>query len=158
MALSQGALQAVLASATEKVFLECITIEHSSLSETLRLVNDTVDLTRSAGTFTHFPFSITAATQAADRPPAIDITADAVDQRVVTAVRGLAGIREKAKITYEIVLSDTPDQVEFGPVEFEFDSMSTDSATKVNVRASFLKGALNDAFPHKQFAPSNAAG
>lgn len=157
MALSQGALQAVLASATEKVFLECITIEHSSLESTLRLVNDSVDLVRTSGTFVHFPFSITAATQSSDRPPAIDISADAVDQRVVTAIRSLAGIRDKAKITYEIVLSDTPNQVEFGPVEFDFDSMSTSSATKVTVRASFLKGALNDAFPHRQFTPSNVS-
>lgn len=157
MALSQGALQAVLASATEKVFLECLTIEHSEI-DTIRIVNDTVDLERTAGTFLRFPFQITAAAQAADRPPAIDITADAVDQRIINSLRPLAGTRERALITYEIVLSDTPNTVEFGPVTFEFDSMTTDSATRVSVRASFLKGALNDAFPHKQFAPSNAVG
>lgn len=156
MALSQGALQAVLSSATEKVFLECLTFQHSEIS-TIRLVNDSVDLTRTAGTFLHFPFQITAATQSADRPPGINITADAVDQRLIQALRPLAGSRENAKITYEIVLSDTPDTVEFGPVTFELDSVNTDSVTKISVRASFLKGALNDAFPHKQFAPSNAS-
>lgn len=157
MALSQGALQAVLSSATDKVFLECLTIEHSQI-DTVRVVNDSVDLTRTAGIFLRFPFQVRTASQAADRPPAIDITADAVDQRIINSLRPLAGTREKALITYEIVLSDTPDDIEFGPVTFEFDSMSTDSATKVTVRASFLKGALNDAFPHKQFAPSNAVG
>jgi len=156
MALSQGALQAVLASATEKVFLECLTIEHTDIT-TVRLVNDSQDLERSSGTFSHFPFRVSAATQTQDRPPAINITADAVDQRIVFALRQLAGSRERAKITYEVVLADTPNTVEFGPVSFEFDSMSGDSATQITVRASFLKGALNDAFPKDQFAPSNVA-
>lgn len=157
MALSQGALQAVLASATGKVFLECLTITHSDM-QTVRVVNDSVDLVRSEGTYQHFPFQVSAATQTSDRPPALMITADAVDQTIISALRPLAGKRERAKIKYEVVLADTPDSVEFGPVTFELDSMSTDSATQVQVRASFLKGALNDAFPHKQFAPSNAAG
>lgn len=155
MALSQGALQAVLASATEKVFLECLTITHSDI-DTVRVVNDAKDLERADGTYQHFPFRVSAATQTQDRPPAINITADAVDQRIVLALRQLAGSRELALIKYEIVLADTPDTVEFGPVNFEFDSLSGDSATQVQITASFLKGALNDAFPSLQFAPSNA--
>ena len=157
MALSQGALQAILASATEKVFLECLTITHSEI-DTVRVVNDSQNLDRVEGTYTRFPFQVSAATQTQDRPPAINITADAVDQQIILALRQLAGKRELAKIRYEVVLADTPDTVEFGPVNFEFDSMSTDSATQVSVRASFLKGALNDAFPSKQFAPSNVSG
>jgi len=156
MPLSQSALQAVLSSATEKVFLECITITHPDMT-TLRLVNDTQDLTRSAGTYSRFPFEVSAATQIQDRPPAIDIRGDAVDQRIVQGLRELAGKRQRAEIVYEVVLADTPDSIEFGPVKFEFDSMSADSATRVTVRASFLRGALNDAFPSGQFAPSNVA-
>src|SRR6056297_436289 len=156
MPLSQGALQAVLASATEKVFLECLTVSHPDIN-TIRLVNDTQNLTRSAGIFFRFPFEVSATTQAQDRPPSIDISGDAVDQRVVQGLRELAGKRELAQIVYEVVLADTPDSIEFGPVKFEFDSMSADSATRVTVRASFLRGALNDAFPSGQFAPSNVA-
>lgn len=157
MSLSQGALQAVLSSATEKVFLECLTISHSEMV-TLFLVNDSQNLIRQEGIFQHFPFKISAATQTQDRPPAIDITADAVDQRIVQELRKLAGSRERASIKYEIVLANTPDQVEFGPVDFEFDSLSGNSSTQIKVKASFLKGALNDAFPALQFAPSNVAG
>jgi len=156
MALSQGALQAVLASATDKVFLECLTITHSEIN-TVRIVNDSQELQRFEGTYTNFPFRVMAASQAADRPPSIEITADAVDQSLVFALRQLAGKRERANIKYEIVLADTPDTVEFGPVNFEFESLSGDSATQIQIRASFMKGALNDAFPALQFAPSNAS-
>ena len=157
MALSQGALQAVLASATEKVFLECLTITHSEI-DTIRLVNDSVNLTRSIGEYFHFPFSVTAATQNQDTPPALNITADAVNQTLVLNLRQLAGKRENPKITYEIVLADSPDTIEFGPVEFEYEGISGDSSTQVTVRAGYLKGALNDAFPARQFAPSNVSG
>jgi len=156
MSLSQSALQAVLSSATEQVFLECLTISHPDI-DTIRLVNDTQDLERTAGTFFRFPFEVSAATQIQDRPPSIDIKADAVDQRVLQKIRSIAGMKKRAEISYEIVLADTPNQIEFGPVKFEFDYLSADSATRVTVKASFLKGALNDAFPAGQFAPSNVA-
>ena len=102
-------------------------------------------------------FEVTAPAQNPERPPQIQITAGAVDQRVVEAVRKLAGKREQAKINYEIVLASTPDTVEFGPVELDFDSANTDGLTSITIKASFLKGALNDMFPTPQFAPSNAA-
>jgi len=156
MPLSQSALQAVLSSATEKVFLECLTISHPDIS-TIRLVNDTQDLSRASGTFTRFPFNVSAATQVQDRPPSISITGDAVDQRIVQGLRELAGKKQRPEIVYEVVLADTPNTIEFGPVKFEFESMSADSATKVTVKAAFLKGALNDAFPSGQFAPSNVS-
>ena len=133
-----------------------MTITHPDI-DTIRLVNDTQILIRNAGTFARFPFEVSAATQVQDRPPAIDIRGDAVDQRIVQGLRELAGKRQRAEIVYEVILADTPDSIEFGPVKFEFDSMSADSATRVTVRASFLKGALNDAFPAGQFAPSNVA-
>jgi hypothetical protein len=156
MALSQTALQGVLASSTELVFLECLKVEHSEIN-TLRLVNNTEDVVRGDGTYSRFAFSVRAETQMQGQPPQISIDADAVDQRIVLALRQLAGKRERAKITFDVVLADSPDTVEFGPVEFEFDSISGNSATQVSVKASFLKGALNDAFPAKQFAPSNAS-
>ena len=155
MSLSQAGLQAVLAQATSEVFLELITISHSEMGETLRLVNDNQDMNRLDGTYRRFPFRIRGMPQNPDRPPTIGITSDAVDQRVVQAVRTIAGSRERASITYEVVRADAPDDPEYGPVRFEFDSAQSDGATSIRIEASFLKGALDDAFPVGQFAPSN---
>lgn len=154
MPLSQSALQAVLASATDKAFLECLRITHSDLNPLL-LVNDTQNLNRSEGTFLRFPFRVSADVQGSG-PPAILIDADAVNQTLVIALRSLAGKKERAQITYDIVLADSPNTVEFGPMTFEFDSVSGSSATQVQVRASVIKGAFDDAFPAMQFSPSNA--
>lgn len=154
MALSQTALQALLASATKEVFLECLTFEHSEMT-TLRLVNDGVDLERSAGTFSRFPFMVKMPAQNTNSPPSIEIQADMVDQRVMLALRQLAGKRERVTITYEVVLAGTPNTIEYGPAEFELDSITTNAETSLSIQASFLAGSLNDAFPNLIFAPSN---
>ena len=156
MPISQTALQGILASATSEVFLECLTFSHSTFSQDLRLVNNTQDITRQAGVFSRFSFDVIAAEKSSQRPPAIVITADMVDQRIMTAIRTLEGNRERAKITLEVVRAAEPDVIEYGPAEFDFDGADTDGMTKINVRASFLAGALNDAFPYLLFSPSNA--
>lgn len=155
MALDQTALQGVLASATSVVYLECLTITHSTLS-TLRLVNDRQDLTRSAGTYIRFPFDVRAPEQAGGTPPRLQFTCDIVDQRVMQAVRPLAGLRERAKIVYEVVRANAPDAVQWGPVEFELTGANTQGLATMTIDAAFMLGALDDAFPHKQFSPSNA--
>ena len=154
MPLSQAALQAVLSSATSKVFLETLKLTHSQMS-TIRIVNDNQDLVRADGTYIQFPFSVVAPTQTDDRAPIIQFTATMVDQQIIQELRKLAGLREKAIITYEAVLADTPDVVEFGPVEFEFDSLSTNGLESITVEASFMRGLFDDAFPALQFAPNN---
>lgn len=183
MALSQGALQAVLASATDQVFLECLTISHSEMAEPLRLVNDKVDLARALGTYHRFPFRVVAPAQTEERPPTLRIVASTVDQRLIIAIRALAGLKEQAKIVYEVVREEdhypvlllTADGasfltsegeeflvigkeilVEFGPVEFEFESATSNGLTQVTIDASFLRGALHDQFPGRLIAPSNA--
>jgi len=156
MPLSQTALQAVLASATSQVFLECLTISHSISFEPLRLVNDKRDLVRAAGTYRRFPFRVTAPAQAEGRPPVLQFVATTVDQTLITALRYLAGLKERAKIVYEVVRADEPDTVEFGPVEFEFEAANCNNMMQVTVEASFLRGALNDQFPGRLIAPSNA--
>lgn len=154
MSLSQAALQAVLAQSTAEVFLECLTISHTDIT-TLRLVNDRADLTRSAGTFVAFPFQVTGMRQSKDQLPQMRITVDNVDQRIIEALRGLAGTRDDITVSYEVVLADTPDTIEYGPVDFRVDGVNTSPAS-ISLDLSFHTGFLNAAFPAGQFAPSNS--
>ena len=156
MALSQTALQGVLSEATSAVFLETLTITHSDFT-TLQLVNDYQDLVRNQGTFSAFPFQVRGGQNDGESPPSLKINADIVDQRIIEALRTAAGKREKPIITYEVVLAQSPDTIEFGPMEFQFGAVSTDGLTTATITATFLPGALNDAFPSLQFAPSNAS-
>ncbi len=156
MSLSEDALKGVLASATNVVYLECLTITHSDFSDgPLRLVNDREDLTRTAGEFIAFPFQIQAPAQSADQAPGIHVTADMVDQRILHAVRSIAGVRERATFKYEVVTKGTPNTVEWGPIDFTLDEVSTDGLSTIGLRASLSMGVLNDAFPHMIFSPGN---
>ena len=156
MALSQTALQGVLSEATSAVFLETLTITHSDF-DTLRLVNNYQELVRNEDTFSPFPFRVRGSQNDGQSPPSLRINADIVDQRIIEALRTAAGKREKPIIKYEIVLAGSPDTVEFGPMEFQFGAVSTDGLATATITATFLPGALNDAFPSLQFAPSNAS-
>lgn len=153
MPLSQAALQAALGQYSAAVFLECLTVEHPDIT-TLRVVNDTQDLVRSAGTFIGFPFTVKLHAQSDQQVAQADVTFDAVDQRIVTALRGLGSPRPT--ITYEVVLSDTPNTVEVGPMEFEIVSFAASAGT-VTVSMSFALGVLSDAFTKGYFSPWNAA-
>lgn len=156
MALSQTALQAVLAQSTEQVFLECLTITHADLTTPLRFVNDLQDLARTAGTYTAFPFQVTGMRQSSDQLPQMRITIDNVDQRVVLALRSLSGSRTDISVAYDVVLAGAPNVVEYGPVDFRVDNVGISPAA-VSLDLSFHSGFLNAAFPAGQFAPSNAA-
>jgi hypothetical protein len=151
MSLSQAGLQAALAQHTDEAFLECLTIAHPSVT-TIRLVNDRQDLTRSAGTFIAFPFRARLQPKSEDRIAEAEIIADNVDQRIITALRGLS---DGATATYEVVLADTPNTVEAGPFEFEIMGFSADAAT-ITLRVSGDYRVLNEAWPKDYFAPWNA--
>jgi hypothetical protein len=158
MAISQDALQGMLASATSVVYLECITINHSTFEAPIRLVNDRQECVRTSGTFLPFPFLVTPPAQTNDRAPALDITADMVDQRIMLGLRPLVGHRERATITYEVITAQHPNTVEWGPIEFSLDSVSTDGVATIKLRASFSLGLLGDAFPKLLFTPGNRGG
>lgn len=159
MALSQQALQGALASATSVIYQECITIEHSKLAGgTIRLTNDRAPLTRASGTFLAFPFTVRPPAQSNDQAPTLEIIADMVDQRIMLALRALVGERERAVITYEVVTHAQPDVVEWGPVQFALDALTTDGVATIKLKASFSLGLLGDAFPKHIFAPGNRSG
>lgn len=153
--LSQTALQAVLSSSTEAVFLDCITIDHPDLGTPLRLVNDKKDLERTAGTFSKFNFEVRGVTQRKNQLPSMKIRLGNIDQRVIETIRPLAGTRDDITFTYEMVLHETPNTVEYGPIDFRVEQVSVTLQT-IDFELSFHEGLLNAAFPFLQFAPSNA--
>lgn len=151
MSLSQEGLQSALAGSTDEVWLECITIEHPSIA-TMRLVNDRVDLVRSAGTFVAFPFSVRLHVRSDEMNAMAEVVADNVDQRVILALRGLA---HGATLKYEVVLASSPNVVEQGPFEFEIKGFSANVST-VSLSVSFAMDFLNESFPKDYYAPWNS--
>lgn len=153
MTLSATALQSALAGWTDEIWLECLTFDHPSMNEPIRVVNDKVFLERTAGTFFAFPFTFQDFIRGDSQSVEAQIVADSVDQRIILALRGIVG---KPTVTYEAVLRDTPNVVERGPMEFEVLAFST-NLTTISLRVSFALSFLSEAMPKDYFAPWNSS-
>ena len=152
---SLNALHAMLAEQTDEVFLACVTIDHPSMATPIRVVNDTQDLARSAGTFTAFPFEITLPPDTDDTAvPQVQLSIDNVDRQIVDAIRGLSSA---PSVTLEVVMASSPDTVEAGPFAFELTNAQYD-ALVVTGTLGYEDDLLNQPFPADTFTPGNSAG
>lgn len=155
--LSQDAMQALLAEHTDKVFLDCLTIDHPAFTgDPLRLVNDRQDLVRSAGTYRAFPFKVTPPEDADESMPEARIVADAVDRRIIQALRALP-VDSPPTIILETVLAHQPDTVEYGPLPMTVESVALNSASIVELTVGFKRQFLTEPFPAGRMTPSRAS-
>ena len=154
MSLSQAGLQAALAQSTDQCFLECLVFSHPAMTETMRLVNNTQNITRNSGEYFRANFEVIGMNQDEGQLPQMRIKVANIDQRLITEVRKLSGTRVDIECVYDVVLADTPDVIEYGPIQFRVDSVGN-ALQALDLNLSFRSGFLNAAFPHLQFAPSN---
>lgn len=153
MTLSVDGLQAALAEWTEVIFLECLTFEHTDLSAPIRLVNNTEDLVRTAGTFTAFPLVATLYEQSDEAIGSAKITASNVDQRLIEELRAIS--EPKPEVTYELVTAAEPNTIEHGPIKFKILGFVADAAS-LSFTLSFSLDFLNEGFPKGLFSPGNS--
>lgn len=149
------ALRRALAEFVDEPFLDCLTITHPDLAEPLRLVNDKVDLVRTAGTFAAFPFEVQDFARSDESIAEAVITADTVDQRIIEAMRSIQNPRPV--VVYEGVFADAPNEVEHGPMTFEVQGFVADQGT-IAMKVAFKLDMLGEAFPRDYFTPGNAGG
>ena len=141
--------QAAFAPETDQALLLCLTIDHADLAEPIRVVNDGVDLVRSAGTFLAYPFRIALPFDRDDELPRVVLSIDNVDRSIVLTVRSLSS---PPSITLEAVLSDSPDTVEVSLPDFVLKSATYDKLT-VEGELSF-EDILNEPYPGGTFRPA----
>lgn len=147
--LSVLARAAAYAQETTEVFLFLLTLEHESLQEPIRVVNDTSDLISGGYTYQAFPFEIVLPAQHEDQIPVGQLKIDNVNRRIVQAVRSISG---PIDATIQIVLASQPDTVEWVYEGFKIRSVSYD--------ALFVEGELRleeilvEPFPKDLFTPA----
>lgn len=146
--LSLQGLQAVLAQETPEVFLSCLTLTHPNLAVPIRVVNNTQDLVRAAGTFTAYPFEITFPSQEEDRLPQPRLRIDNVDRGILVALRALRG---PVTVTLDAVMASSPNTVEAGPFVFSLRGAPYDANAIEGVLG--FEDVLNEPFPKDTFTP-----
>lgn len=153
MSLDLDGLRQALAETADEVLVECLTFEHASLGTPIRLVNDRVDLVRTAGTFTAFPFVVRPPGRADDTIAEAEILCDNVSREIIDEMRQ---IEDKPTVTYEAVLVSSPNDVQVGPMEFQIHEMLV-TAESVALRVAFAFDVLGQAWPKDWFAPWNSS-
>lgn len=114
--LSSTARRAVLAAQTGEVFVVLLEISHASLPSTIRVTSDYPSTTHDGLEYQHFPFRVGLSDETEDAPSPVTLTIDAVDRRVVEAVRSVND--GELELSLKVVLASSPDTVEVGPIEF----------------------------------------
>jgi cell wall-associated NlpC family hydrolase len=135
--LSAAARRAVFAQETEQAFLKLLAIEHESLPEPIRVVNNKVNVTSRGQLYVAFPFEIDLPESDGDHLPQVTLSICNVDQTVVRAVRSLA---TPPQVSLEVILADSPDTVEAGPFRLTLHGVEYDrfvvTGTLVTSRSS----------------------
>ncbi len=87
--ISLSARRAMFAQSSSGVFPILIKIEHASLPEPLRFVNNTEDLSYGGYVYHACPFRFDPPDETEDKITNARITIDAIDQTIVAAIRGM---------------------------------------------------------------------
>lgn len=129
--ISARARAALYRQETDEVLLCLVTISHPDLPQTIRFVNNTVDIVSRGETYIAYPFQVELPDEDPEHPPAVEISIDAIrpedpDLDPVAIVRSLT---TAPTFTFEVVLASTPNQVEITAGEIDLLSVDYDAMT-----------------------------
>lgn len=150
--LSTAAKQAIFAQQTNETFLMLLTISHTDIT-TIRAVNNQEDITSNGDLYQAFPFRFTLPSEDEDILPQVTLQIDNVSKLLVAGVRSVAS---KLNVQLDVILADTPDTIEMGPLSFKM--------IQVNYDADLLTGTcnfhdiLNQPYPAGSYVPPDYPG
>lgn len=90
-------------------YITLVTIDHDSLSETIRVANNNEDITSQSFDWIGFPFEIEVPSED-DGPPQGRLSIQNVDRRIGPAILSLKG-KGPARMQIQVVLAAEPDNV-----------------------------------------------
>lgn len=151
--LSQAARHAVNAQETEQVFLLLLTLDHADLSQPIRVVNNTEDVTSRGDLFVAYPFEIALPDEDPDSVARVTLRIDNVDRQIVQSLRS---IQAPLSVALEVVLAASPDTVEAGPFNMTLIAAEYDAFVITGELA--FEDVLNEPFPGHSYIPSEYPG
>jgi hypothetical protein len=147
--LSAAALAAMFAQETDAVFLVLLTLTHPDIT-TLRVVNNTQDVTSRGNVYVAFPFDAKLPTDIAEQLGTVQLTISNVDRRIIDEIRTIEG---PMTATFEVVTASAPDTVEVGPLTF--DAIECDYTVDSITATLAYEPILNEPFPAGTFNPQD---
>lgn len=153
MTISNAVKAALFKQETEEVFLVLLTIDHPELSNPIRLVNNTEDITSNGNLFTAFPFKIVMPLADPNSQPRASIEVDNIDRQIVTAIRT---ITSSPTVTLQVIMASAPNTIEVEFTDFKLQDTSYNGFTVSGTLS--MENYLLEPYPADQFVPSNFPG
>lgn len=153
--LPSTVVEALNAQTTDNVFLVLLTVSHPDFT-TVRLVNNTEDITSNGNVHSAFPFSIILPPDSEEFQPRIKVEVVNVTKLLIDEIRTIAGDTDRATVDIQVVEASDPDTDLITLTNFQMVEVSYDKD-----KISFLlviETFLSEPFPSKSFTPSNFPG
>ncbi|MCD6262278.1 MAG: DUF1833 family protein [Deltaproteobacteria bacterium] len=141
--------QAVYGQTTDEAFLVLLELDHSDLSEPIRVTSDGVDTISGGKTYISYRFDIRLPSDPSEGVTRGKLTIDNVDRQIVEAVRSISS---PMSVKIMIVLASSPDTVEAEFSGFELRNVVCD-ALQVTGDLS-VEYFTSEPFPGDLFLPA----
>ena len=129
--------------------LVLLEIDHSSLSEPIRVCNNKVNITSNGEDYIGFPFEIILPDSKEDSPPTSKLRIDNVSREIGQAIRLISS---PPSVTIKVVRQETPDVIE---AEFTGMSMTNVSYDAFSVEADLqFEDLTKEPYPYLTFSPA----
>lgn len=151
--VSLSAMQASLATETSKVFLVLLELTHPQLGTPVRLVNNTENVTSNGQVYTAFPFYARMPDDRDDREPVAELIVANATRELIDTIRTL---QQAIQAKLSVVLADTPNVIEWGPIDMEVRTVTYDAET---ITFSLgMQAFAEEPFPYPAFTPPKFPG
>ncbi|MCL2762235.1 MAG: DUF1833 domain-containing protein [Treponema sp.] len=151
--ISQQATAAVLAPETEKVFLHLLTIETSG-GVLLRFVDNNQHIVSRGEVFTAAGFTIILPEQTDNAPRPCRLAIDNTDLAIFQEIKKAVG--QDIIITVCIIMADTPDVYERGPLKYRLRNVRANKETIEGEVYDFY--LIDRKFPKDTYTPEDFEG
>lgn len=148
--ISTDGRAALYAAQTSDLWLDLLTIEHSSIGTPIRLVANNQPVTSRSETYLPFPFELALPSTGQE---SVDFVIDNVTRELVDEIRS---IDTPLAIKLERVRVADPDFVEIGPFDFQSRAVEYD-VQRMRFRITY-EPLLNEPFPYDTYTPIKYPG
>lgn len=150
--LSANAVLELLAQQSSEAFLMLLTLTHPQIT-TLRVVNNTQDVTSNGNVFTAFPFKFALPADLADEMPSLQLVISNVDRRLIDELRTIS---DPISIQLDIIAASSPNVIEVGPFNFDLIHARYNKDTITGTVST--EPILQEPFPADTFNPRDFPG
>ena len=148
-------VSAINAQTTSSVFLVLMDIVHPSFT-TVRIVNNTENITSNGKTYTAFPFNVILPPDTEEFQPKLQVGVVNVTRLLIDEVRTIAGSDQRATATITVIEASDPDTALATYSNFEVVNLRYD-ANEMSFDL-IIDTFLTEPFPAGSFTPSTFPG